>query len=357
SKYMSSLAGIGLAGYFLVRNEAIIPVLIIIIIVLITSLKQKRILNILFMLASFSILCILYISFNLHLGNNTGLFQKKTNLTKQYSEQLDLASAAKETYGENKNEKTPPKILEIMRVLIFRFPKNLLYAGERLPGILLSPLILFIAFIWLMSSKKKNPRNGASILWIITLFPFLFYPLIQIEPRHFFIGLTGLQIFGSAGFIVFMNFIAKQTKMQKMILTIGTILLVGGLIPILCLLAWHTEQKRGYHREIGKWIKTNLPENIEIMGDGFGYCNTFWAGIKNKSRIWTENPDKLAEYAKKRQIPILILNEEFLKKANPELIADDINVMKNGINNMTKIKEFSFPKTGRIQIYKLNKKE
>jgi len=343
------ITGIASACYFIVRNETIFIIVIFLVILIVDAVKTKKIAPCTIFLGTFILTSSLYIYANLELSNTVGIFQKTSNFTKRYSEQLDMTQSAKEVYGKQQtNKSTPPPLSEIASTLIKRYPRNILYTGERLPGIFFSPLILFIPFLWLMT--KQNKKRFASVLpiWIVTLFPFVFYPVFQVEPRYFFFALPSLQIFGVAGFLAFVTFVTKNSKLQYLINIFLFIITALAFIPFIVLVAWNSEFKRGYHREVGIWIKNNMPADIGIAGDGYGYTNTFWAEIPKKhSRIWTNDPAELTSDTIEHKCSLLIINEKFLKQANKKLL----NTINDGIPKMKKIKEFTFPYTGKIQLY------
>jgi len=348
-KIAAFTAGITAGCYFAVRNEAILIIVIFFIILLINALKTKKIASCIIFLAAFLFLCTIYLSVNLKLSDSAGVFQKTSNFTKRYSEQLDLAQSAKEVYGKKQQHiAETPSLTDTALILIKRYPRNILYSGERLPGVLFSPLILFIPFLWLMTKRKKKRLIIMLPIWIVTLFPFAFYPIFQVEPRYFFFALPTLQIFGVAGLIAFVTFVTQNIKFPWLVNAFLFSITALAFLPFIMLVAWNSELKRGYHREVGVWIKENMPANIGIAGDGYGYTNTFWSGIPKKhSRIWTDNAAELYPDTLQHNCSLLIINEDFLKKANKELL----DILNDGIPKMKKIKEFKFKRTGRIQLY------
>ena len=342
------VVGLASACYFSVRNEAIIIIIMFALILLIHGIKHKKILQLGVMLSTFCIICSIYIFSNLQLSGTVGLFQKTSNLTKQYSEQLDLSESAKEIYGKKKEEVSDINFMKMVIILLKRYPRNILYSGERLPGILFSPIVLFIPFLWLMTKRKKKYFILTLPLWIITIFPFIFYPIFQIEPRYFFFALPTLQMLGIAGLIAFLTFVTRSIKITWLKSALLFAMTTLAFIPFIVMVAWNSESKRGYHREVGEWIKSNLPHDLNIAGDGYGYCNTFWAGVPKKhSRIWTNDSDELLEDTLNHKCSLLIINEDFLKKANKKLLY----ILDDGIPGMKRIKEFSFPRIGRVQLY------
>jgi len=346
--FSSFITGVAGACYFAVRNEAILVIACFMIILIIDGVKRKKIYGVVVFLLSFSLILIPYLVLNYTLSDTAGVFQKSSNLTKEFSEQLDLSESVKEVYNGKGRESVNRSYGDIFLILLKRYPRNILYLGERLPGVLFSPIILFIPFLWLMTRRKREQLLSILPLWIITLFPFCFYPLFQIEPRYLFFALPTLQILGVAGLIAFFSFVLQNIKF-KLLVNLLLFFITGlAFIPFIFIVAWNSESKRGYHREVGGWIEKNMPNRRNIAGAGYGYCNTFWVGVPKKhSSCWAETPEELKKDTLRNNCSLLIVNENFLKKANKELLP----VLDNGIPGMKKIKEFSFPRTGRVQLY------
>ena len=105
----------------------------------------------------------------------------------------------------------------------------------------------------------------------------------------------------------------------------------------------------GYHREIGDWLATHIPTDSGIAGDGYGYVSSssFWAGRKGEPRLWTEDAAALATAARARQQPVLVLYEEYLRDANPQLLT----VLDDGVPGMELAARFEFPRVGRVQVW------
>jgi hypothetical protein len=96
----------------------------------------------------------------------------------------------------------------------------------------------------------------------------------------------------------------------------------------------------------------HVPAGTGIAGDGYGYVSSssFWAGVKGEPRLWTEHATALAEAARERGEPVLVLYEEYLRNANPQLLP----AMDDGIPGMQLAAGFEFPRVGRVQIWTLD---
>jgi hypothetical protein len=349
-----SAVGLGMAGYFLVRNEAILLVGLLCAVVVVSAQYDKRWLS--WRPVAIFLGCVVaYAAANNALWSNYGLFAKASNLGKQHVETLDLASAARETYGATQTAQTDPSLGDTLQALASRWPRNLMYTAERLPGMLLSPVFILTLLLPLLVSGRGASTWDELPLLAFTVWPLIFYPLIQLEPRLLFPTLIGVSIFGAAGAVAAGRLIASAMNRQGLAGRLAehgvSALLVLLLVPLIPALAWNSEQSRGYHRDVGAWLATHVPADTAITGDGYGYISSsaFWAGRQGEPRLWTDNAATLVASAIERQQPVLVLYEEYLRNANPELLA----VLDDGMPGMQLATDFTFPRVGRVQVWTL----
>lgn len=348
-----AIAG-GLAGYFLVRNEGVVLLGVLgAAAVYFAGRHDPRSRPALFLAtALIAALTAGYVGLTQSLWGSTGLFTKGSNLAKQHVETLDLAAAARETYGGERPEAAGDWGGRIA-TLLERWPRNLRYTAERLPGVLLSPVVLFALGLPLLAASRGGSPHAEVPLLLYTLWPLAFYPLLQLEPRLLFPTLIGICLFGSAGMVAFGRFLAQQLAGFPRLATATTptllIAILLMLVPLIPLLAWSSESQRGYHREVGRWIAGHLPADLRIAGDGYGYVSatTFWAGRKGEPRRWTRSPEELATWATENDFPVLILYEDYLRRANPELLP----TLEGGLPGLTRLHQFEFPRVGRVTLW------
>jgi hypothetical protein len=287
------------------------------------------------------------------LWDQHGLFVKSSNLAKQNLETLDLGAAARETYGETVDASADASLQNSLLILASRWPANLMYTAERLPGMLLSPVMILAILLPLLVARRGKTRGDELPLLIFSIWPLLFYPLIQLEPRLLFPTLIGAGIFGAAGAVAVGRLIANSLQLAPRRLSEHGVpaLLLLLLLPLLPALAWNSDQSRGYHREVGDWLATHIPADADIAGDGYGYVSSssFWAGRKGEPRLWATDAGTLADAARERKQPVLVLYEEYLRNANPQLLP----VLDEGIPGMELAARFEFPRVGRVQVWVL----
>ena len=349
-----SVIGITLAGYFLVRNEAIVLIGLLAAVVLLLAVRRRFDIRLAGRpVALFAACVIAYMAASHTLWDQHGLFSKSSNLGKQNLETLDIGAAARETYGAGDDAGTDRPPQNMLLTLAARWPANLMYTAERLPGMLLSPVIILAFLLPLLVARRGKTPGDELPLLVFSVWPLVFYPLIQLEPRLLFPTLIGAGIFGAAGAVAAGRLIAASMQQAPRRLTefgVAALLLML-LLPLLPALAWNSDKTRGYHREIGDWLAANIPADTGIAGDGYGYVSSssFWAGRKGEPRLWTEDAGELAGAARDRKQPVLVLYEEYLRNANPQLLP----VLDDGVPGMELAGRFEFPRVGRVQVWVL----
>ncbi len=345
--------GIGASCLFLVRNETL-PLLLLVTLAGFFAAFKKWVhwQSIMLPLVILGLSTLAYVGATEAIWEQSGLFNKSSNLQKNALETLDMAAAAKETYGLSTTDSTMQNSL-IQRA-IGNWPGNMMYLIERLPGMLLSPIILLAILLPLVSAQRGKNRHDEWPLLLFSLWPVVFYPFIQLEPRMLFPLVIGMAIFGAAGMVALSSMIENAlrntgfNRVSRQLLPAGMLIL---LLPFVVMLAWNSEKNNGFHREIGYWLKNNTADDMPISGDGYGYISssTFWAGRKGIPRPWTETPAALSKILLDRKIPLVLLYESYLQKANPQIL----DVLHNGLPEMTLIKEWQFERAGTVQAWQL----
>ncbi len=262
-----------------------------------------------------------YVFLSMVTAGTPGLFQKNPNLAKQFSEQLDMREAARETYGARGLLYGPPRpgssVGEHVVLLAKRLPRNLLYSLERLPGIMISPVPLF-ALMLPFFAGRPGVREGPLLLMLV--FPLVFNPLVQVEPRLMYPMLVPLQIFGAAGLAAFASYVQAGYDVRRVLALAGggVVLLTAGLAGWR---AWDVERNYDFQEPLAQWMRVNIPADETVVGCGYGYVSTtgFLADHRTVPRIWTEDPRELAAFASGRCARWIIMYERFVRFANAEL--------------------------------------
>jgi hypothetical protein len=346
------ILGISAATAVLSRNEYILLVSLIFLLMAASRIEGRK-LNLSIAFLCFVLVMSIYITANMRISGRSGLLQKSSNISKVYSEQIDWRNAARETYGtkQNKSNTMPDEGVGMRALRHFR--ENIFYMAERIPGVFMSPVVLFIPFAGLLGGLLFGCRSSALVFLICGIFPFVFYPFLNVEPRMIFLSLLVSIAWGAAGLWIFSKFIEENMGKKRMAFLFCATLIVAQ-VPFIPALAWRSRGLRMFHREIGEWLKENVATSDIICGDGYGYVlsSAFWASKKPLPRLWTDKPSEISDDMRDKNASILLLYEEFAKLANPEILP----VFKAGIPGMMLVKEFNTV-NGKVQVYRLNGEE
>jgi hypothetical protein len=232
-------------------------------------------------------------------------------------------------------------------VLLERWPRNVAYTLERLPGMLLSPL--FLAALLLPALVRR--RAGRATEWPLLLFtawPLLFYPLLQLEPRMLFPVVIGVGIFGAAGLVALGQFLAGHVGWRA--IRFLPVAATAALLAIMVApLALRSESERGPHRAVGAWLSANIPSSVAVSGDGYGYAaaSAFWSGRRIHPRPWSESGEELGRWLAARGPSVMLIYDGFRREFNPALsLADD-----GSEPGMTRIATLPFRGRDRVEVW------
>jgi hypothetical protein len=346
-------AGAGLGVWFLVRNEAVVAAALLGLAVALAwwRSRSRPSARVVAGIACAGIAAVsLYAAVDLQVFGEVKLFSKGSNLGRAHVEMLDPREAARETYGATRAtvEQSSGGAGELALRLLERWPRNLVYTLERLPGVLLSPLFLFALLLPAVSRRRGAAAGEEWPLLAFTVWPLLFYPLLQLEPRMLLPVVIGTCIFGAAALVAVGTFLAQQLRLPALRWTPAALVTLA-LVPLVPVLAKHTEAERGFHREVGAWLAGNVAPGTVITGDGYGYVTAsgFWAGRRALPRAWTADATELSAWAQQRAPGVVVLYERYLRDSNPELLP----ALDAGLPGLVPLHSFDAGRAGRVRVW------
>ena len=302
---------------------------------------------------------------------NFGVFQRRASLATEFSEQAAARAVARDAHAArnalNGGTRQQASVGEELTALISRVSRNVLYSLERIPGVLLSPLVLFALILPLFARSWGRSSLDEIPPLLMAGFPLMFYPLVQVEPRLFLPVVLPVHIFGAAGLAAFSTYVGVRLSVPAGSVTPSGIseradaaasrfygvAAVSILLGYVGLTAWRgVDVERGYafHRELGSWIGSHAKPDDVIVGCGYGYVSTtgFVVSRRTVSRTWADKASQLAEFARIHAADWVIVYEPFLRAANPELLS----VLDEGIPGFERVFEVRDYRGWRSQIYR-----
>ena len=358
--WRAAVSGAGLAAYVLIRNEGVLLFSALFFLVLLYAIKEKRASPILGMIGGATAVLLAYSGANLAIFHTVGLGQKSSLFlfaleTRSKSPDFDFDLAARTAYESGLSpEKLPyQRELSLSQVLwrtFFLYPWYLALSLKVIAKLLMSPIPLF-APLALLICRRNGTMRACWPSCIACAFPVLFYAAYWPEPRYYFLTLVTALAFGAAGLLFCLDWLAIQLRWKTLVpLAISLILICHAIV--IGPLATYQAKKGSYYREVAAWIKANISPDVRITGCRRGYSTTtaFWAGREISYCLWTPHADELVKYCKDTGQPVLILYEDYLRLANPELLP----VLEEGLPGMRLLKAFKFPPpAARVHIYAL----
>ncbi len=302
-----------------------------------------------------------------------GVLPRTMNLVMEFSEQSGTRAVARETNaGRGASGGVNPQQSSLGDTLagaLSRVSRNVLYSLERIPGVLLSPILLFALILPFFAGSWGRGSLDELPPLLMAGFPLLFYPLVQVEPRVFLPVVLPVHIFGAAGLAAFSQYVGIRlgnpaedgtpSRGAERAEAAGSrfygVVAASILVVYFGLTAWRgVDVERGYafHRELGAWIGSHVNPDDVITGCGYGYVSTtgFVVSRRMVPRIWAGQPSELAEFARQHSAGWIIVYEPFLRAANPELLS----VLDSGIPGFEKVYEIRDYRGWRSQIYRRN---
>jgi putative flippase GtrA len=347
------VAGAGLGTWFLVRNEAIVAAVLLCLTLAFAWWRSRArpTARVVAGIACAGVAVVsLYAAADLQVFGSVQLFSKGSNLGRAHVEMLDPREAARETYGATPATvaASPDGASALAVRLLERWPRNLVYTLERLPGVLLSPLFLLALLLPAVSRRRAGGDGEEWPLLAFTVWPLLFYPLLQLEPRMLLPVAVGTSIFGAAALVAIGTFVADRLRRPSLRWAPAALVVVA-LVPLVPVLAKHSEAERGFHRAIGAWLADNVPPGTVIAGDGYGYVTAsgFWAGRRALPRVWTADVTELGAWAQQRAPGVIILYERYLRDSNPELLP----ALDAGLPGLVPLHTFDAGRAGRVRVW------
>lgn len=314
--------GAGAAAWVLVRNEALPLALLLLAVPLLLQQDRPRWRVMRSSVLAMVVACVtvtLTLAVDAHFFGKPQLFAKAANASRSHVEMLDPVAAARETYSTGAAKPAAADTTSRLRLLVERWPRNLVYTLERLPGVLLSPLFLAALLLPALVRRRASAREEWPLL-AFALWPLLFYPLLQLEPRMLFPVLIGVAIFGAAGLVAIGRYLSLH--FGRVWLGPAPVLTILSLLALLVApLALRSETTRGPHRDIGRWLEAHVPANVAIYGDGYGYvaASSFWSGRHGQPRPWSESDADLGKWLAHRGPAIMLVYDGFRREFNPGL--------------------------------------
>jgi hypothetical protein len=219
-----------------------------------------------------------------------------------------------------------------------------------LPLLFSSPFLLLLVPLGLLGRIwRREDRGAESLILMLGLFPFVFYPLFRVELRYLVPYLPVYLLWAGAGCAVLLDWFAACVSARRAASATLASLVFLSLVPYTV----HRYAVMGQSqplewKEIGRWIGENETPAPRILAQS-GCSISYYAGNPAAAFIpWTD-AEGLVRYARFHRYECLVVDEDYFRAARPTLRS----ILDDPPPGLEALKEFRSESGGRILIYRV----
>lgn len=200
------------------------------------------------------------------------------------------------------------------------YGRNLYYRTqmEILPRVVLLPLWVFIVLGLFRSSWDKLRLKKDPFVLLFILFPVFFYPLFLVHERRFVPILPLVMVFAANGICEFEHWCKESFGHNKIGLFAAFLLVMLSVAPRLGGLVRPADpfvNNPVEYKEVGRWMKDQLPAGMKIMSRDPAlayYAKAQWEILPYATL------SEMIAFAKKKQVDYIVF-ERYFAKLRPKL--------------------------------------
>jgi 4-amino-4-deoxy-L-arabinose transferase-like glycosyltransferase len=218
------------------------------------------------------------------------------------------------------------------------------------PLLFSSPFLLVLVPLGLIGRRwRREDRGAESLLLVLGLFPFVFYPLFRVELRYLVPYLPVYLLWAGAGCAALLDWFAARVSVRRAASATLAALIFLSLVPY----AVHRYAVMGKSqplewKEIGRWIGASESPAPRILAQS-GCSISYYAGNPTATFIpWTD-AEGLVRYARFHRYERLVVDEDYFRAARPTLRS----ILDAPPPELEALGEFKSGSGGRILIYRV----
>ena len=224
-------------------------------------------------------------------------------------------------------------------------------AGIGLVPLLFSnPLLLILVPLGLIGRCwRREDRGAESLLLVLGLFPFMFYPLFRVEIRYLVPYLPVYLLWAGAGCGVLLDWFAAHVSARRAASAALAALVFLSLVPdTVHRYAVMRKSQPLEWKEIGRWIGGKESPAPRILAQS-GCSISYYAGNPTATFIpWTDAPG-LVRYARFHRYERLVVDEDYFRATRPTLRS----ILDAPPPELEALGEFKSGSGGRILVYRV----
>lgn len=204
------------------------------------------------------------------------------------------------------------------REIAGRYVRKLADGAEQLPVLFVTPFLLLLVPLGLFARRWRQ-RGEELLLVTVGMFPFVLYPLFNVQIRYLAPYLPIFLMWGGVGCATLTGWIRENVSRARVISVLALFLVFGSLIPFS--VHRYSLVRKGERlecRRVGEWILRNEGPGARIIAPP-GTSYSYYAGNPVATFIPWTGPSGLHEFSLRRRFGYLVLGSDYIERYRPTL--------------------------------------
>jgi hypothetical protein len=201
-----------------------------------------------------------------------------------------------------------------------RYAGKLADGAEQLPALFVTPFLLLLVPLGLFA-RRWRLKGQELLLVVVGVFPFVLYPLFDMQIRYLAPYLPVFLMWGGVGCAVLAGWIGENVSRARIVSAVTLFIVFGSLIPFS--MHRYTLVKRGErleYRRVGEWILQHEGSSARVISPP-GTSYSYYARNPLATFIpWTD-PSGLHEYARRMRFDYLVIGTDYIERYRPAMHA------------------------------------
>jgi len=204
------------------------------------------------------------------------------------------------------------------REIAGRYVRKLADGAEQLPVLFVTPFLLLLVPLGLFARRWR--RRGEELLLVaVGVFPFILYPLFNVQVRYLVPYLPILLMWGGVGCAVLTVWIGENVSRARVISALTLFVVFGSLIPYS--VQRYSSVRKGERlefRHVGEWFLLHEGPEARILAPP-GTSYSYYAGNPIATFIpWTD-PKGLHEFSSRQHFDYLVIGTDYIERYRPAM--------------------------------------
>jgi hypothetical protein len=204
------------------------------------------------------------------------------------------------------------------REIAGRYVRKLAEGAEQLPHLFVTPFLLLLFPLGLFARRWR--LKGQELLLIaVGVFPFILYPLFNVQIRYLVPYLPVFLMWGGAGCAVLTGWIGENVSRSRVIPALVLLAVFGSLVPY----SMHRYSsvrsgERLEYRHVGEWLLRHEGPGLRIIAPP-GTSYSYYAGNPIATFIPWTGPEGLHEFSRRLGFDCLVLERDYIEQYRPAM--------------------------------------